>query len=154
MNPANVDFGNPNDNPTTFPAEMPKEQQPQQPQQPQQQPQQQTQEKKDKSSSGNTVGEVFKFLNKNVNTILSVSIAIARGIAFKDFINSLVIYILQPITMLLIMAIDKNNYLPITEGLREKNIAIDLPKFLGNMLILKLVIGSMYLVNKYGDILF
>ena len=26
MNPANVDFGNPNDNPTTFPAEMPKEQ--------------------------------------------------------------------------------------------------------------------------------
>ena len=25
MNPANVDFGNPNDNPTTFPAELPKE---------------------------------------------------------------------------------------------------------------------------------
>ena len=24
MNPANVDFGNPNDNPTTFPAELPK----------------------------------------------------------------------------------------------------------------------------------
>ena len=150
MNPANVDFGNPNDNPTTFPAELPKEQQ----QQPQHQPQEQTQEQKDKSSSGNTLDEVFKFLNKNANTILTVSIAIAIGIAFKDFMNSFVIYILQPSIMLLIMAIDKNNYLPITEILREKNISIDLPKFLGSMLILKLVIGSMFLVHKYNSILF
>ena len=150
MNPANVYFGNPNDNPTTFPAELPKEQQ----QQPQHQPQEQTQEQKDKSSSGNTLDEVFKFLNKNANTILTVSIAIAIGIAFKDFMNSLVIYILQPSIMLLIMAIDKNNYLPITESLREKNISLDFPKFLGNMIILKLVIGSMFLVNKYTSILF
>ena len=150
MNPANVYFGNPNDNPTTFPAELPKEQLQQQ-----QQPQpQQTQEKKDKSSSGISVDEVFKFLNKNANTILSVSIAIAIGIAFKDFMNSLVIYILQPSIMLLIMAIDKNNYLPITESLREKNISIDIPKFLGSTLILKLVIGSMFLVHKYNSILF
>ena len=150
MNPANVYFGNPNDNPTTFPAELPKEQQ----QQPQHQPQEQTQEQKDKSSSGNTLDEVFKFLNKNANTILTVSIAIAIGIAFKDFMNSLVIYILQPSIMLLIMAIDKNNYLPITESLREKNISLDFPKFLGNMIILKLVIGSMFLVHKYNSILF
>ena len=151
MNPANVYFGNPNDNPTTFPAELPKEIQPQQPQQIQPP---QTQEKKDKSSSGNTVDEVFKFLNKNANTILSVSIAIAIGMAFKDFMNSLVIYILQPSIMLLIMTIDKNNYLPITQSLRERNISIDIPKFLGSTLILKLVIGSMFLVNKYTSILF
>ena len=150
MNPANVYFGNPNDNPTTFPAELPKEQQ----KQPQHQPQEQTQEQKDKSSSGNTLDEVFKFLNKNANTILTVSIAISIGIAFKDFMNSLVIYILQPSIMLLIMDIDKNNYLPITESLREKNISLDFPKFLGNMIILKLVIGSMFLVNKYTSILF
>jgi large-conductance mechanosensitive channel len=151
MNPANVYFGNPNDNPTTFPAELPKETQPQQPQQiyPQQ-----TQEKKDKSTSGISINEVFKFLNKNANTILTFSIAIAIGFAFKDFINASVIYILQPSIMLLIMAIDKNNYLPITESLREKNISIDIPKFLGNMLILKLVIGSMFLVNKYSAVLF
>lgn len=151
MNPANVYFGNPNDNPTTFPAELPKEIQPQQPQQIQPP---QTQEKKDKSSSGINVDEVFKFLNKNANTILSVSIAIAIGIAFKDFMNSLVIYILQPSIMLLIMTIDKNNYLPITQSLRERNISIDIPKFLGSTIILKLVIVSMFLVNKYTSILF
>ena len=150
MNPANVNFGNPNDNPTTFPVEMPKEQQIQQPQ-----PEiDQSQEKKDKSNSGITVDEIFKFLNKNVNTILTFSIAIAIGFAFKDFMNALVIYILQPSMMLLIMAIDKNNYLPITEGLREKNISIDVTKFLGNMLILKLIIASMFLVNKYSAVLF
>ena len=150
MNPANVNFGNPNDNPTTFPAEMPKEQQIQQPQQ----QQDQSQDKKDKSSSGITVDEIFKFLNKNVNTILTFSISIAIGFAFKDFMNDLVIYILQPSMMLLIMAIDKNNYLPITESLREKNISINIPRFLGSMLILKLVIGSMFLVNKYSNLLF
>jgi large-conductance mechanosensitive channel len=150
MNPANVYFGNPNDNPTTFPAELPKETQPQQPQ-----PQSdQSQEKKDKSNSKISIDEVFKFLNKNANTILTFAMAIAIGFAFKDFMNALVIYILQPSIMLLIMAIDKNNYLPITESLREKNISIDIPKFLGNMLILKLVIGSMFLVNKYSAVLF
>jgi large-conductance mechanosensitive channel len=148
MNPANVYFGNPNDNPTTFPAELPKETQPQQIQPPQ------TQEKKEKSTSGISVDEVFKFLNKNANTILSVSIAIAIGMAFKDFMNSLVIYILQPSIMLLIMTIDKNNYLPITQSLRERNISIDIPKFLGSTIILKLVIVSMFLVNKYTSILF
>jgi large-conductance mechanosensitive channel len=152
MNPANVDFGNPNDNPTTFPAELPKETQPQQPQ-PQPQPDK-SQEKKDKSNSVISTDQIFKFLNKNANTILTFSIAIAIGYAFKDFINSLVLYVLQPSIMLLIMAIDKNNYLPITESLREKNISIEIPKFLGSLLILKLVIGSMFLVHKYSAILF
>lgn len=147
MNPANVYFGNPNDNPTTFPAELPKETQPiQKPQQTQQ-----TEDKKDNNSS---VDEIFKFLNKNANTILTFSIAIAIGFALKDFMNAFVLNILQPAVMLLIMSIDKNNYLPITEGLREKNISIDIPKFLGNLLILKLVIGSMYLINKYSSTLF
>jgi large-conductance mechanosensitive channel len=80
--------------------------------------------------------------------------AIAIGYALKDFMNALVLNILQPCIMMLIMAIDKNNYLPITQNLREKEVAVDLPKFLGNMLILKLVIGSMYLVNKYSALLF
>jgi len=52
------------------------------------------------------------------------------------------------------MYVDSNNYLPITQSLREKQVTIDVAKFLGNLLVLKLVIGSMYFVYKYSNIVF
>ena len=147
FSPGNITFGNPNENPTSFmeKTETPETKEPKE-----------TKESNstETTSTKNKLNTIYDFLNTKASTILSFAIAIAIGYAIKDFMNAFVMYVFQPSIMLLIMAIDKNNYLPITEGLREKNIAIDLPKFLGNMLILKLVIGSMYLVNKYGDILF
>ena len=142
MNPANVNFGNPNENPSNL--EMPKQQV--------EEPEKKKEEKKD--SFKPSVDEIFQFLNTKSTTILTFAMAIAIGYALKDFMNALDLNILQPCIMMLIMAIDKNNYLPITQNLREKEVAVDLPKFLGNMLILKLVIGSMYLVNKYSALLF
>jgi len=147
FSPGNVTFGNPNENPTSFmekaePQETPATQE------------KNTNETKETSSNEKKINKVYEFLNTKVTTILTFAIAIAIGYAIKDFMNSFVMYVFQPIMMLLIMAIDKNNYLPITEGLREKNIAIDLPKFLGSMLILKLVIASMYLANKYSNVIF
>lgn len=151
FNPGNVNYGNPNENPSSFMEKTETSQ---------------TQEinanesnntesnTTETSSTKKKLNTIYDFLNTKASTILSFAIAIAIGYAIKDFMNAFVMYVFQPSMMLLIMAIDRNNYLPITEGLREKNIAIDLPKFLGNMLILKLVIGSMYLVNKYGNILF
>ena len=137
MNQSNVYFGNPNDTTMSTPMSMPKEEP----------------NKKDESIKP-TTSEIFTFLNKNVNTILTLSIAVAIGFAIKDFMNALVVNILQPSIMLLIMAIDTNNYLPITQNLREKQVSVDIAKFLGNMLVLKLVIGGMYLMYKYSSILF
>jgi large-conductance mechanosensitive channel len=144
FSPGNVTFGNPNENPTSF---MEKTETPEK---------KETKESdsNETTSTQNKINTIYKFLNTKASTILTFAIAIAIGYAIKDFMNAFVMYVFQPSMMLLIMAIDRNNYLPLTEGLREKNIAIDLPKFLGNMLILKLVIGSMYLVNKYSDVLF
>ena len=52
-----------------------------------------------------------------------------------------------------IMYFDSNNILPITQGLREKGVTIDVSKFLGNMLVIKLVIGSMYILYTYAEYL-
>ena len=109
--------------------------------------------KKENDTIKPTTTELFKFLNTNANTILTLGIAVAIGFALKDFMNALVLNILQPSVMLIIMFIDKNNYLPITQSLRDKNISVDPAKFLGNMLVLKLVIGSMYFIYKYSNIL-
>lgn len=133
MNNSNNFFDNPGD---SSPMSIPKEQPTQ----------------KDDSIKPTTT-EVFKFLNINVTTILTFSIAMAIGFALKDFMNALVVNILQPSVMILIMFIDRNNYLPITQSIRDKNVSIDVAKFLGNMLVLKLVIGSMYFMYKYSSIL-
>ncbi len=142
MNPSNISFENPNDNQIDYPMSVPQEQ-----------PRQNSKEKEVNSVNPNT-DEVFKFLNTKVTTILTFSIAIAIGFALKDFMNALVVNILQPSIMLIIMYFDSNNYLPITQNLREKQVSIDVAKFLGNLLVLKLVIGSMYFVYKYSNVLF
>jgi hypothetical protein len=52
------------------------------------------------------------------------------------------------------MYFDSNNYLPITQSLRDKQVTIDVAKFLGSILVLKLVVGSMYFIYKYSSTLF
>lgn len=143
MNPANISFDNPNDSPATYPASVPSQQQ-------------QVTEKKEANSSALSkpdTSEMFNFLNTNANTILTFSMAVAIGLALKDFMNALVHNILQPSLLSMIMYFDPNNYLPITQGLREKGVSIDVVKFLGNMLVSKLVIGGVYFIYKYSQVL-
>lgn len=145
MNPANISFENPNDSPMNYPASVPSEQQ-------------QIPEKKEDEKSTDSkkpdANDIFIFLNTKSNTILTFSIAVALGFALKDFMNALVHNIFQPCLMMIIMYFDSNNYLPITQSLREKQVSIDVAKFLGNMLVLKLVVGSMYFIYKYSATFF
>jgi large-conductance mechanosensitive channel len=144
MNPANITFNNPNDSPVDYPASMPSEQ-----------PKQINALANDENinSKKPNTSEIFTFLNTKTQSILTFAIAVAIGLALKDFMNALVHNILQPTLMKTIMYFDTNNYLPITQSLRDKEISIDVAKFLGNMLVLKLVIGSMYFIYKYGEVL-
>jgi len=143
MNPANISFENPNDTQMDYPTSVPKEQT---------QTKEQTNSNRINIDKPNT-SEAFKFLNMNANTILTFAIAVAIGFALKDFMNSLVYNIIQPLLMKTIMYFDSNNVLPITQGLREKGVSIDVSKFLGNILVIKLVIGSMYILYTYADYL-
>jgi large-conductance mechanosensitive channel len=145
MNPANISFDNPNDSPTNYPASVPTEQ-------PKEIAEPNADKNTDSSKKPNT-SEIFTFLNTKTLTILTFSIAVAIGLALKDFMNALVHNILQPSLMKTIMYFDSNNYLPITQSLRNKEVSIDVAKFLGNMLVLKLVIGSMYFIYKYSEVL-
>jgi large-conductance mechanosensitive channel len=145
MNPANISFENPNDTQMDYPTSVPKEQ---------------TQEQTQEQSNGNRINidkpntsEVFKFLNMKADTILKLAMAVAIGYALKDFMNAFVYNIIQPTLMKMIMYFDANNILPITQGLREKGVTIDVSKFLGNMLVIKLVIGSMYILYTYAEYL-
>ena len=144
MNPANISFDNPSDSPIEYPTSVPTQQQ--------QQPL--TEKKAEDNSVKPDINDIFKFLNVKSTTILTFAIAVALGLALKDFMNAFVHNILQPSLMSIIMYFDSSNYLPITQNLREKGVSIDVAKFLGNTLVLKLVVGSMYFIYKYSASLF
>lgn len=145
--PANVNFGNPNASPTNFLYFD-----------------SQTQNKNEKNECQNNDkncikptslnDKIISFLNKNTITILTIAIAVAIGLGIRDLINSLVMNVLQPSLMVLIMTIDKNDFLPITKTLRDKNpeANIDISKLLGSVLALKLIVGTTYLMYIYMNI--
>jgi len=141
--PENINYGNPNANPASYQfynnqvtenKEVPNN-------------------KNSDNKSKDTNDKIFNFLNIETSTILTFAIAMAIGFGIKDFLNSMVMNILQPTVINLILIIDKNDYLPITSSLREKNIQIDISKFLGSLLVLKLIVGTTYLIYIYSNIL-
>jgi hypothetical protein len=147
--PENVNYGNPNAHPTNFFTEAAMEQEKTE-QNVSQINETSTQGKKNKTDEDS----IFKFLNMKPTTILTFATAIAIGLTLKDVIGSLVHNVIQPILFKIITTIDKNDYLPITAGLREKNLPIDPSKFLGSTLVVKLVVDLMYYMNKYEVFLF
>jgi len=154
--PENVNYGDPNAYPTNFFAEAAMEQQKTEQNASQiNQPQgQQTQQNKNKTDTSINKDTIFSFLNVKAITILTVATAVAIGFTLNNLISSLVHNVIQPIIFKIIVSIDKNDYLPITAGLREKNLPLDFSKFFGSLLIVKLVVIFMYFMNKYEYFLF
>ena len=155
--PANVNYGDPNAYPTNFFAEAAMEQQKTEQnasQINQPQPQPQPQQNKNKTDISINKDTIFSFLNIKAITILTVATAVAIGFTLNNLISSLVHNVIQPIIFKIITTIDKNDFLPITAGLREKNLPLDFSKFFGSLLIVKLVIILMFFMNKYEFFLF
>jgi hypothetical protein len=110
-------------------------------------------DKKKEDNNSDLNQKIMNFLNLKTTTILTFAFAVAIGFGIKDFINAVVLNILQPVLFSIILALDKNDYLPITAALREKNIPIDISKMMGALLVLKLVIGFTYFMYVYTNIL-
>jgi len=151
--PANVNYGDPNAYPTNFFAEAAMEQQKTE-QNASQINQSQPQQNKNKTDISINKDSIFSFLNTKAITILTVATAVAIGFTLNNLITSLVHNVIQPIIFKIITTIDKNDFLPITAGLRETNLPLDFSKFFGSLLIVKLVIILMFFMNKYEFFLF
>jgi hypothetical protein len=143
--PENINYGNPNAHPASF----------------QFYSNEKTESKDDIESNNDKKDDknsdlnqrIMNFLNLKATSILTFAIAVAIGFGIKDFINAAVMNVLQPILFSIVLALDKNDYLPITASLREKNVQIDISKFMGSLLVLKLVVGFTYFMYVYTNIL-
>jgi len=146
--PENINFGNPNAYPTNFP-QLDTYNQPSD----NKSTNTEGDDKKQENKTSDTSDKIANFLNIKSTTILTFAIAIAIGFGIKDLFNSMVTNVLQPSLFALILMLDKNDYLPITASLREKNLQIDISKLLGSILVLKLIVGFTYLMYIYSNIL-
>ena len=152
--PENVNYGNPNTYPTIFFAEAAMEQQKTEQNVSQMNQVQSQQSQENKRDISINKDKIFGFLNTKTTTILTVATAIAIGFTLNNLMTSLVHNVIQPILFSIIVTLDKNDFLPITAGLRQKNLPLDFTKFFGSILIVKLVVIFMYFMNKYEYFLF
>lgn len=154
--PENVNYGDPNAYPTNFFAEAAMEQQKieQNASQINQVQSHQIQQNKKKTDTSINKDKIFGFLNTKTTTIITVATAVAIGFTLNNLMTSLVHNVIQPILFSIIVTLDKNDFLPITAGLREKNLPLDFTKFFGSILIVKLVVIFMYFMNRYEFFLF
>ena len=134
---ANVNFGDPNTNPSNpvgttalnIP-QMPTQQQP-------------TQQKK---NLGN-FQKYDNFLNTKTGTILAASIGMAIGFAFKDFVSSIVTNVLQPLIIMILSVTHINNFYDLTLFISPQKTALNISSFFSSLFTFLFTIVTVYYIN-------
>jgi large-conductance mechanosensitive channel len=137
FDPANVNFGDPNTNPSNpvgttalnIP-QMPTQQQP-------------TQQKK---NLGN-FQKYDNFLNTKTGTILAAAIGMAIGFAFKDFVSSIVTNVLQPLIIMILSVTHINNFYDFTLFISPQNTALNISSFFSSLFTFLFTIVTVYYIN-------
>jgi large-conductance mechanosensitive channel len=137
FDPANVNFGDPNTNPSNpvgttalnIP-QMPTQQQP-------------TQQKK---NLGN-FQKYDNFLNTKTGTILAAAIGMAIGFAFKDFVSSIVTNVLQPLIIMILSVTHINNFYDLTLFISPQNTALNISSFFSSLFTFLFTIVTVYYIN-------
>jgi large-conductance mechanosensitive channel len=148
FDPANVNFGNPNEPPSnpygTQALNIPQVQEQQQSTQPQ--TQQSTQQQKANTSFSN---KIKIFLNSKTGPILSTSIGIAIGFAFKDLIASIVTNILQPLVIKMISLSSLNNYYDFNIFITQERHILNISKFFAAIFTFVFTVITIYYLSKF-----
>ena len=138
FDPANVNFGDPNTNPSNpvgttalnIP-QMPTQQQP-------------TQQKK---KLGN-FQKYDNFLNTKTGTILAASIGMAIGFAFKDFVSSIVTNVLQPLVIMFLTITHLNNVYDFSLFISPEKNALNVSTFINSLFSFGFVVIATYYISS------
>jgi large-conductance mechanosensitive channel len=132
FDPANVNFGDPNTNPSN-PVGTTALNIPQMP----------TQQKK---NLGN-FQKYDNFLNTKTGTILAAAIGMAIGFAFKDFVSSIVTNVLQPLIIMILSVTHINNFYDFTLFISPQNTALNISSFFSSLFTFLFTIVTVYYIN-------
>lgn len=147
FDPANVDFGQPNVPPLNPAGSVPDFLQPQH--KPLIQPQQQNKSKINLSFSQ----KMKNILNMKTGTVFFTAIAMSIGYAFKDFVQSTVTNLFQPLIILLITTTHLNNYIDVTSLISPQNNILHISSFITALITFLLIIITItYLSNIIIDL--
>lgn len=136
FDPANVTFGTPNVSPNNFFN---------------QHTQQQEQQTYTKSNNNNKSvpfsKKIIDFLNSNATTLLTTAFGISIGFAFKDFVSSIVINLLQPLIIKLIILLDVNNFYDLSSLTSPQNNLLHMSVLLSTFLTFISIVIIVYYIN-------
>jgi large-conductance mechanosensitive channel len=132
---ANVNFGDPNTEPSN-PVGTRALNIPQMPTQQQQQP-----------PSQNYFQKILNILNSKTGTVLTAAMGMAIGFGFKDLIASTVSNILQPLFIMLLTMTHLNNYYDFTALISPEKTVLNINAFISSLISFIFIVIAMYYVN-------
>jgi len=140
--PSNVNFGDPNSAPSNPVGERALNI-------PQIPTQQQTvyQESGQKKSSKTYLQKYLDFFNLKTGTILTASIGMAIGFAFKDFISSIVTNVLQPLIITILTLTHVNNLYDFGSFISPEKNVLNISTFISSLLTFVFTVITVYYIN-------
>lgn len=140
FDPANVNFGEPNSQPSN-PVGTTALNIPQMP------TQQSTQQSNQQKKNVGYFQKYINFLNTKTGTILAASIGMAIGFAFKDFVSSTVSNVLQPLIIMILSVTHINNLYDVTSFISPEKTALNISKFFSSLFTFLFTIITVYYIN-------
>jgi large-conductance mechanosensitive channel len=134
---ANVNFGDPNSDPSNpvgsralnIP-QIPTQQQPQQ-----------------KQPNQNYFQKILSILNNKTGTVLTAAMGMATGFAFKDLIASTVSDILQPLIIMILTMTHINNLYNFDSFISPEKTSLNISSFISALVSFIFIIITMYYIN-------
>lgn len=88
------------------------------------------------------------FLTSPTGTILAVAFGVAIGNAFKEFVSSIVVNILQPILILIISKTYLNSYYDLTSFISPQKNVLNIELFSSSLITFLLVVITVYAIHE------
>jgi large-conductance mechanosensitive channel len=96
------------------------------------------------------IHKIKTFLTSPNGTIIAVAFGVAIGNAFKEFVNSAVENILQPLIIFIISKTYINNYYDIASFISPQKNVVNFELFISNFITFLLVVITVYIIhNKF-----
>jgi len=92
--------------------------------------------------------KILNFLNSKSGTIIASAMGLAIGFSFKDVIGSFVLNIIQPLIVSVIM-ITRLNEIYDFDAFIQSNSSLQLTKFISTLITFILIVITVYYVNAY-----
>jgi large-conductance mechanosensitive channel len=94
------------------------------------------------------IRQLINFLNSKSGTVFTAAIAMAIGLAFKDFVTAIVNSLIEPLIISIIKLTHLNNYYNFTSFISSRDNALNITKLVQSFFTCVIVVITVYFISQ------